>query len=438
MDVKWKLKTASSIGRQISKRSLIAKSCLGAAAVLSLAGCSQPVEPEPVVRPVKTMRLGAPAQNGIRIFPGTVRAAQKAQLSFRVSAPLVRLPVSQGDEVRKGQLLAQVDPRDFRTAVASLEARLADLRAQLKSMQSARPEDIRSLEANLAASQARLVEAEAALRRYQRLYENDNVAKAEFDQRRAARDVARAEVRRAQENLAVGRSGARPEDIEAMQARIRAMDAEAAQARDRLNDTSLLAPFDGIVADTFVDNFEFVQARQPILSLLDVTTVKIETQIPESIVAQVREDQITSIRARFAGLPGREFEAEPSDYSAEADPATRTFEVTIQTSQPEEAEILAGMTAEVLVEVGEPVDSTFAVPVSAVFADVSGEHHVWVLDEVSMTARKVAVKIGELSGVNAQVLAGLSMGETIITAGAKSISEGQKLRPITNELRERR
>ena len=64
-------------------------------------------------------------------------------------------------------------------------------------MQSARPEDIRAVEASLTGAQARLLEAEATLRRYRRLYENDNVAKAEYDQRRASRDVAEADVRTA-------------------------------------------------------------------------------------------------------------------------------------------------------------------------------------------------------------------------------------------------
>ncbi|MEE8586544.1 MAG: efflux RND transporter periplasmic adaptor subunit, partial [Acidobacteriota bacterium] len=390
------------------------------------------------VRPVKTMRLDAAAEGGRRIFPGTVQAARRAQLSFRVSGPLVQLPVKQGQEVRQGDLLAQVDRRDFRTALANLEARLADLRAQLKAMQVARPEDIRALEANLTAAQARRLEAQATFRRYQRLYENDNVAKAEYDQRRAAREVAGAEVRRAEENLNVARSGARPEDIEAMQARIRAMQAELGQARDRLKDTSLLAPFDGRVAETYVENFEYVQARQPILSLQDVSTVEIVAQLPESIVAQARRGAFLGFKARFQSLPGKEFDARAFEFTTQADPVTRTYSVTFQTPQPEEGNIFAGMTAEIVLQQRGGEQTAIAVPVSAIFADETGAHHVWVLDQASMTARKTPVQVGEMSGESAQVLAGLQTGSIIITAGTHSITEGQKLRPITDELRERR
>ena len=406
--------------------------------LIMLVGCREEVEQQPVVRPVKTMRLDAATEGGTRIFPGTVQAARRAQLSFRVSGPLVQLPVQQGQPISQGRLLAQIDRRDFRTAVANLEARLADLRAQLKAMQVARPEDIRALEANLTAAQARRLEAQATFRRYQRLYENDNVAKAEYDQRRAAREVAGAEVRRAEENLNVARSGARPEDIEAMQARIRAMQAELGQARDHLKDTSLLAPFDGRVAETYAENFEYVQARQPILSLQDVSTVEIVAQLPEIIVAQARRGAFLGFKARFQSLPGKEFDARAFEFATQADPVTRTYSVTFQTPQPEEGNIFAGMTAEIVLQQRGGEQTAFAVPVSAIFADETGAHHVWVLDQASMTARKTPVQVGEMSGESAQVLAGLQTGSTIITAGTHSITEGQKLRPITDELRERR
>ena len=181
--------------------------------LLLLTGCAEPVQDEPVIRPVRTLVLGAALEEGSRVFPGVVQAAERARLSFRVTGPLIQRPAFAGAQVRKGALLAQIDPRDFKSAVENLEAAVASLRAQYQAMQVARPEDIRSAEANLTAARARLLEADANLRRYERLYENDNVSKAEYDQRRAARDVAEAEIRGAQESLTIARTGARAEDI---------------------------------------------------------------------------------------------------------------------------------------------------------------------------------------------------------------------------------
>ena len=390
------------------------------------------------MKPVKLMVLGGSAEGGTRVFPGIVQAAQRARLSFRVSGPLIRFPVRQGQRVSRGTLLAQIDPRDFETAVKNLEARLANLRAQLKAMQVARPEDIRSAEANLAAARARLLEAGATLRRYERLYENDNVSKAEYDQRRAARDVTEAEVRRAEESLTIARTGARSEDIEAMNAQIRAMEAQVLRARDQLEDTSLRASYDGIVAETYLENFEYVQARQQILSLQDVSLVEIVAQIAENIVAQGRRSQFPEFVARFESLPGREFEAQVTEIATEADPVTRTYAVTFQTRQPEEGNIFGGMTAEVLVQKSVGAESIFNVPVSAVFTDGNGDQCVWILNEQSMTVRKTPVRVGQLVGEAATILGGVDGGSKIVTAGASYLAEGQTVREITDELRERR
>ncbi len=178
-----------------------------AGSLLLLNGCAEEVQREPAIRPVKTVVLGQSGEGGRRILPGTVQALQRAQLSFRVSGPLTELPVVQGQRVQKDERLARIDPRDFETAVLNSEARLADLQAQYRAMETARPEDIRALEAGLAAARARLVETSAALRRYERLYENDNASKAEYDQSRAAQQVAEAEVRSAEERLQVGVTG---------------------------------------------------------------------------------------------------------------------------------------------------------------------------------------------------------------------------------------
>ena len=164
------------------------------AILLLTTSCGEEPPQAEAERPVKTIVLGESTAAAARAFPGTTRAAARAELSFRVSGPLVELPIYEGKPVRKGDLLAQIDPRNFRTSVEKLEANLESLQAERRAMERARPEDIRRLESGLAAAQARLLEAEATFRRYQRLYENENISKAEYDQRRAARDVAQADL----------------------------------------------------------------------------------------------------------------------------------------------------------------------------------------------------------------------------------------------------
>jgi multidrug efflux pump subunit AcrA (membrane-fusion protein) len=404
--------------------------------VLVTSSCRKAEEPVEAVRPVKTITLDESGGAGVRAFPGVVQAAQRAKLSFRVSGPLVQLPIYEGQQVKAGQLLAQIDPRDYQTAVRNTEARLADLNAQYKAMQSARPEDIRRLEAGVAAAQSKLLEATASFRRYQRLYENNNVSKAEYDQARAARDVAEAEVQSAEESLQVARSGARPEDMEAMEARMRALQSDLGNAKDRLEDTSLRAPYDGIIAERYVQNYEFVSAFNNILSLQDITTVEIVAQVPENILAGAKQGSRATFRASFPSSPGLELDAVPTEFEVEADPVTRTYNVTFQCPQPETANVFAGMTAEIQVTgVGIELPG-WLVPISAIFGDSTGSN-VWVLDEGARTARKVTVELGEPSGDGIWVISGLESGMKVITAGAQFLSEDQLVRVITDELRDR-
>lgn len=402
-----------------------------------LAGCREPVVEAESVRPVKIMVLGKSDLSGSRVFPGTVRAAKRAMLSFRVSGPLVELPAHEGQRVVEGQLLAKIDPRDYQRAVSNIEARLADLNAQYEAMKSARPEDIRRLEAGLAAAQSRLLEASASFRRYQRLYENNNVSKAEYDQARAARDVAESEVKSAEESLAIAKSGARPEDLEAMEARILAMQIDLKKAQDQLSDTELRAPYEGVVAERYVDNFEFVTAFNNILSLQDIRVIEIVAQIPEGVVSAAKQMKYATFTASLSYAPGVHLDAVVTEVATEADPITRTYAVTFQTKQPEDFMVFAGMTAEIEISGVNQGRPGFLVPVTAIFSDEERHSNVWVLDEGSDHVRKVAVELGEPSDDGILVVSGLAPGDRIVTAGTHFLSEDQRVRPVTDELRNR-
>ena len=89
---------------------------------LLLTGCGQPPEPPEAIRPVKTMLLDPSASTVRRAYPGKVGASQKAVMAFQVSGPLIELPVTEGQEVEKDQVLAQIDPRDFKTNLADAAA----------------------------------------------------------------------------------------------------------------------------------------------------------------------------------------------------------------------------------------------------------------------------------------------------------------------------
>ena len=337
--------------------------------MLVVAGCGKEEvqEKKEIVRPVKLMTVKDSSGVLTQGFPGTVRAARRAELSFKVSGPLVALPVDEGQQVKKGDLIAQIDQRDFRIAVE--EAR------------------------------ASYREAEQQFRRYKELYAKKQVSKADFDRYRAARDVARAKL----------------ED-----------------AQNALRDTTLRAPFDGVIAKRYVENFQKVQAKEPIVSLQDISRIEVLVDVPELVMAALKEHGAGKVVARFDSIPGKEFPLEVKEFSTEADPATQTYQVVFVMDQPTEANILPGMTASVTAT-GPPDSATrswILIPAIAVL-DAPGDHpYVWVYDPDAGVVHRREVKIGRLEGSsNIQILDGLKPGEQIVIAGVTKLSDGTKVRP---------
>ena len=177
--------------------------------------------------------------------------------------------------------------------------------------------DARDFENTLATRQAALTSARADYERIKSLYERDMAASKETIDSEAIYNAAVA-----QENI----------------------------AQKAFDDTRLHAPFAGVIADTFVDNFQNVSAKQSVLSLQDVSSIEIVVNVPEERVVRAtrgKEKDLYRFVASFEYLPDQEFEVEFKEFSTEADPATQTYEATFVMPALEDASILPGMTVTV-------------------------------------------------------------------------------------------
>jgi multidrug efflux system membrane fusion protein len=323
--------------------------------------------PEPI-KPVKlhAVQVGHAQLN--MSLPGKVRAARRSELSFKVSGPLEKLPVDEGQVVKKGDLIAQILPRDFQTAINE--------------------------------AKARELEAEQQYQRYKELYSKRQVSKADFDRYRASRDVARA----------------RLED-----------------AQNALKDTTLRAPFAGVIAKRYVENFEKVQAKEPIVYLQLIDELEILVDVPELMIAQFGQGGKIDVVAEFDAVAGNQYQLTVKEYSTDADPATQTYQMVLAMDQPEEANILPGMTAKVTASVQEGNDvgsSSILIPAIAVLNDADKKDYVWVFDRNSSKVSKVLVKIGSLKGSkNILVEDGLKGGDEIVIAGITKLRDGMTVRP---------
>lgn len=387
--------------------------------------------PSGVVRPVKSMVVGDITKLGSRTFPGRAEPTHEALLSFRVAGPLVEFPVIVGQKVNKGDLIARVDPRDYEVRVRDLNSNLKQAEATLKMMRAgARPEDVRNLEASVEVAKAQMKEVEDNYARIKNLYERKAVSSAEYDKVTAAHDIARAQLETAQQNLIKAKAGARVEDIEAMEAQIESIRAKMEAASYAVSDTSLRAPFAGVISMLLVENYQTVSAGQPIVKLVDHSQIEITVDVPEEAVHY--HPYVQKAVCSFQTIPDRTFDAKVKEISTVASPQTLTYPVTVIMPSPSDCEIFPGMTAEVRFIVRLPdngkIASGFEVPETAVFQDKDGNTAAWLLDMQTMSVRKSLVKVGKMSSHGIIVTSGLNKGDRIVIAGVHFLTEGQKVK----------
>jgi RND family efflux transporter MFP subunit len=355
---------------------------IGLTSVLLLSACDK-VEPEKkeVIRPVRAMQVDDVTEFRQRQFPGIAKATQEVDLAFRVSGPLTEFPVNVGDAVSKGEIVARIDPRDFQVNVNNARGLLDREKAKLKR-------------------------AEADYEREMTILSKDSGAtsQAAVERKEAMRDQARADIKSVQATLT--------------------------SAKDSLNYTYLRAPFDGIVVSTYVENFEDVQAKKPIVRIVDDSSIEMIINIPESLISFVSE--ATNIEVVFDPFPTVKVLAEIKEIGTEASKSTRTYPVTLLMTQPSEVKILPGMAGKATGESAAP-DSQLAkgiqVPLTAIFSpDDIDKTYVWIIDKESKQVTKRKVSTGSLKDSGIIVTQGLNAGEWIAIAGVHYLREGMEIK----------
>lgn len=358
---------------------------VGTVGMALLSACGQSEEPAPaeIIRPVKVMKVSGSLAGKTRTLPGTVRAADRVDLAFQVPGPLIELPVKEGQAVKKGTLVARIDPRDYDT-------------------------NLRNAEGVLAKAEAGLAYAIAEHRRYVKVKATDAgaVSDSMVSLKLAAEKVARADLQSAKAGVAA--------------------------AKDQLEYTRLKAPFDGVIARKYVDNYQEVQAKQAVLSLQNVTDVEVLIDAPELMIAPIRKT-LPRFYAEFAADPNRRFELRVKEFATQADSVTQTYRIVLTMPAPAGIRILPGMTVNVSIEFSADAESgaEILIPAIAVFADNAGRSEVWVVDPQTNKVQRRAVTTGDLSGNDSiRIISGLNADETIAISGVNSLREGQTVRAL--------
>jgi RND family efflux transporter MFP subunit len=385
---------------------------------------------------VRTVVVAAGGERLLRSFPGRVEAARRAELAFQVPGLLVEFPAREGQQVAEGDLIAQLRQDEFQARLTALQSQRDQALAALSALRAGeRTEQRLRLQAQLRAADAKLANARATFNRFEQLAQSGAVSRAEYDNAQAAFRVAQEERNSARQMLEKGMT-AREEDIQAKEAEVRGLEGRVVEANIQLSDSTLRAPYDGVIARRFVDVQQNIRAKQPIVQYQGVNEIEVVADVPETVmVADLRTADFLEMFAEFSAAPGLQFPVHITEVAQTADPVTQTFNVRVaMQAPPPGVTLLPGMTATVTVAYQRAaiLDNHILVPISAVFNDGSEQQVAWLIGADQIVARR-PVKIGAPTGDQIEILDGLKPGDRIAVAGVSFLREGMKVRDLGDE-----
>lgn len=341
-----------------------------AAAVLAGCGQTAPEVAAPeVVRPAVIHEVGALDTGAKLRFPGRLRAAKRAELSFNVPGFVADFALTEGSRVKAGQVVARLDDTVFKARVD--------------------------------AAQSEFERAKTDLGRYQRLWDTERaVARSEVDDRRSRLEVARTNLAAAQQDLA---------------------------------DTVIRAPFSGVVTRRRLETFANVQAKQAIAELQNLDSLEVVIHVPQRLLRNEgsRAEALAFFEGREDSpvpvvLKSYATEADPVTQTYEVVLALKTRQpgLTLLPGMSVTVMPFAQTAANSL-----PADAALSIPLTAVVSDATGGTFVWVVGAGGRVTRAGLV-LGDIRGDQVTVASGLNAGERIVTAGVSALREGMKVRPL--------
>jgi membrane fusion protein, multidrug efflux system len=305
---------------------------------------------------------------------GTLRATNQTLVKSKVAGELMELLVREGSAVKTGQLLAKIDTMDF------------DLR-------------IKERDAQLRGAEAQLDQAKRTLENNRQLLEKNFISQSAFDTAKSGYDVA--------------------------VANLDASKAQMAQAKKALNDTRVLAPMNGIVAERFAQPGEKISPDSRILSIVDLSRVELEAAIPSTDIGSVRIGQ--GISLNIEGID-KTFNGQVVRISPSTQAGTRSVPIYIAIDN-KDSRVRAGLFAQGVLALDKR-SNVLVVPINAL-RETAGRNFVYILEGDKLAERDVKLGARDENGRASngsegviEVIAGLKAGEQIVGVNLGTLRPG--------------
>lgn len=316
-------------------------------------------------------------------FPATLLAAKDVTIVSKVPGEIQKILVAEGDRVKSGQILLQLDQRDFALALRQANAQVAAAQAGVETAEAGL-DTIDTTHARIAA-----------------LAKKEAVSQASFDEVDGRQKVTAAQLKGARAQLELGKV---------------AVDAAATN----LSYTIIRAPFAGIVGTRMVDPGARVIPQTPLLTVIDASSVKVEGGVPEGELPSVKQG--TPARITVDALGTTPIQAVVDRLQPVVDPRTRTATVSVVLANPD-GRLQAGMSARVVLDLGQ--GEAPAVPDDALIKSELGASRGEVVVVKEGRAHRRELILGQRAGDLVEVKKGLAAGDEIVRGGQERLEEGQ-------------
>jgi HlyD family secretion protein len=353
------------------------------------------------------------------VASGRIITPQRVSVGAVTTGRVVRIPVSEGQIVKRGEILIQLDDSDERAAVVQARAAVAQAEARIRQLR----------ELGLPAAEQSLVQAEAqavqARRQYERssdLKEKGFVSQAALDDARRNLDVAESQLLAAR--LQVKTNSPAGSDFALAQTALAQAQANVAVAQARLDETVIHAPVDGVLIGRAVEPGNVVQPGKELMALAPAGETQIVVQIDEKNLAQLKVGQ--QALGSADAFPRERFAAELIYINPGIDPQRGSVEVKLRIPDPPDY-LRQDMTVSVDIEADRRA-AVVVVPADAVHD--AGSAQPWVLAISGRRAEKRAIKVGLRGDGRVEIVDGLTPGDLIVPAGNLAVKAGQRVRPV--------
>lgn len=416
---------------------LVSMICGTILSATAAAVAAQDAEPAVDAKPVVVARvIEAEVKSGQRVI-GTVTPLRTSTIGSAVDGRVQAFLVDQGEPIKEGQVLAQLQTETLEIERAASKAEL-DLAVQrLAELENgSRPEEIAEAEANMKSAKAAVTNAETKLKRVESLAIRNAASPLELDDAKETAEAARFGLLASEALLARIREGARIETIAQAQAQVELQRQRLNLIEDRIAKSAIKAPFDGFVSAEFTEVGAWISQGDPVVEVIELDEVEIEVQATAEMVVALRKGDV--IRVEFPELPNELLTGTIDRIVPMSATRARTFPVHVKLKnriQQETPMLMAGMLARVDLPAGRR-QTLPLVPKDALVLN-GDDRSVYVVDRAANnesaavgTARKVDVDLGVAVDGRIQVRGDVRVGDLVVVVGNERLTPNSQVKIV--------